>query len=242
VGRLPICAAILAGGFGTRLRQTVPDRPKALAPVAGQSYLTHLLDQLQGFGIRDVVLCTGYLGDQVKEAIGERYGDLRIEHSREREPLGTAGALRLAQSRFRSDPVLVMNGDSYCDEDFAEFLAWHRCRGAAASLIVAQVQDVSRFGRVQVSADGYVRRFEEKGGGSGPGWINAGIYLLGKEFLSRIPCIAPLSLEMDLFPAWIDRGLHGFRSLARFIDIGTKESYAEADRFFGRETRAETFG
>ncbi|MBI5418815.1 MAG: nucleotidyltransferase family protein [Deltaproteobacteria bacterium] len=239
---LPIGAAILAGGLGTRLRSAVPDRPKALAAVSGRPCLTYLLDQLDGFGIRDVVLCTGHRGEEIREAIGDHYGEMRVTYSREREPLGTAGALRLALPYFQSDPVLVMNGDSYCEADFNDFHAWHLQRGAAASLIVAEVPDTSRFGRVRVSGNGYVQGFEEKGGETGPGRINAGVYLLGRAFLSNIPFSGPASLERDLFPSWIIRGLHGYLCRGRFIDIGTAASYAEAERFFNKAEAAGSNG
>src|SRR5207248_5677603 len=95
-----LSVAILAGGLGTRLRPAVADRPKVLAPVAGRPYLTYLLDQLDGAGVREAVLLTGYAAGQVRGALGDRYGGLRLHYSVEPEPLGTAGALRLALPRL----------------------------------------------------------------------------------------------------------------------------------------------
>src|SRR5262245_56899453 len=92
-------AAILAGGLGTRLRSSVGDRPKVLAEVRGRPFLACLLDLLGGQGIRRVVLCTGYRGEQVEAAFGGAYGGLELHYSREPEPLGTGGALRLAVPR-----------------------------------------------------------------------------------------------------------------------------------------------
>ena len=106
-----VSVALLAGGLGTRLRSVVADRPKVLAEIRSQPFLTYLLDQVAAAGCRSVVLCTGYLGDQIESTFGKSYGPLRLIYSREQEPLGTAGALRFAITRFESDPVLVMNGD-----------------------------------------------------------------------------------------------------------------------------------
>ncbi|MBM4085930.1 MAG: galactokinase, partial [Planctomycetes bacterium] len=167
-----VTAALLAGGLGTRLRTVLPHRPKALAQVRGRPFLACLLDQLAAAGVRHAVLCTGHLGEQVQAEVGNAYGPLRLAYSQESAPLGTAGALRLALPLLSSASALVMNGDSFCDVDLNAFWRWHRERGAKASLVLAKVADTSRYGRVNVSADGAVLRFHEKGRESGPGWIN----------------------------------------------------------------------
>ena len=233
-----VTAVILAGGLGTRLRPVVADRPKVLAEVHGRPFLAFLLDQLAAAGIRDVVLCIGYRGEQVRAAFGEAYGALRLRYSQESRLLGTAGALRLALPLLHSDPVLVMNGDSFCEADLASFTRWHRRRGAAATLLLARVPDTGRYGRVELDAEGRVLRFEEKGSPGGPGWVNAGVYLLSRRLLSTIPAGRPVSLEREVFPAWIGRGLYGHRSTGRFLDIGTPEAYATAEAFFAPEVVA----
>ncbi len=227
-----VTAAILAGGAGSRLRPAVTGRPKALANVGERPFLTYLFDQLVAAGARDVVLCTGYLGDQIAMIFGESYDTLRLDYSQESTPLGTAGALRLALPLFNSNPVLVMNGDSYCDANIREFWFWHGSRQANATLLLTKIFNTERFGQVKVDADGKVTDFKEKSSGQGPGWINAGIYLLNRDFLEEIPANRPVSLEKEIFPAWIGRGLYGFRSEARFMDIGTPEAYAGAQSFF----------
>ena len=164
-----VTAAILAGGLGSRLRPAVTGRPKALANVGQRPFLTYLFDQLVAAGVRDVVLCTGYLGDQIAMIFGESYDTLRLDYSRESTPLGTAGALRLALPLFNFDPVLVMNGDSYCDANLGEFWRWHGARHARATLLLSKVLDTKRFGQVQVDRDGKVTDFKEKGSWPGLG-------------------------------------------------------------------------
>jgi NDP-sugar pyrophosphorylase family protein len=233
-GLAGVTAAVFAGGLGTRLRASVADRPKVLAEVCGRPFLAHLLDQLERAGVRDVVLCTGYLGEQVEAAFGARHGELSVRYSREDEPLGTGGCLRLAAPLLGSDPVLVLNGDSYCDADLGAFAAGHAARRAEGSILLTHVPDAGRYGRVELGAGGAVEAFLEKSS-SEPGWINAGLYLLGRRMVESIPSEGVVSLERDILPDWVSRGLFGHETEGRFIDIGTPESYAEADRFFGSE-------
>jgi D-glycero-alpha-D-manno-heptose 1-phosphate guanylyltransferase len=225
-------AIVLAGGLGTRLRHVVADRPKVLADVAGRPFLTRVLDQLVPAGVGSVVLSTGYMAQMIEPKIGAQYRGLPIRYSREDEPLGTAGALRLALDKTRSDPLLALNGDSYCDVDIRELCAFHGEKRARATLLLTKVEDTSRFGSVETDANGAVIRFEEKGGASAPGWINAGVYCLAREVISGIPLGRAVSMEHEVFPTLIGTGLYGFGVRGAFIDIGTPHSYAEAERFF----------
>jgi NDP-sugar pyrophosphorylase family protein len=224
-------ALILVGGLGTRLRSILPDRPKALAPVAGRPFLTFLFDQLLAAGVRRAVLCTGYRAHQVEETFGPRYGELALTYSPEETPLGTGGALRHALPLLDGDLALVLNGDSYVDCSPAEFRAWHRQHGFAGSLLLTWVEDAARFGTVDVGASGRIRAFREKQGLDRPGWINAGVYLLARSLLERLPADRPVSLEREAFPLWLAEGLGGWARRAAFLDVGTPESLARAEAF-----------
>jgi D-glycero-alpha-D-manno-heptose 1-phosphate guanylyltransferase len=210
----------------------VQDRPKVLAEIAGRPFLTYLLDQLIKVNIGEVVLCTGYRSNQIRDTLGDRYQGLGITYSVETFPLGTAGALRLALPLFRSDPVLVMNGDSYCDAEFGSFSQWHWRRQAVTSLLLTKVDDTQRFGRVQVAENGTVAAFQEKGASAGPGLISAGIYLMSRNLITSIPGGTPVSLEHEVFPRWVGHGLYGFETESRFMDIGTPDAFAGAGSFF----------
>lgn len=231
-----LTAAILVGGFGTRLRPVVADRPKVLAEVRGRPFLAYLLDQAETAGLRSVVLCTGYMGDRVQAVFGDTYSGLQLAYSRETSPLGTAGALRLALPLLASDPVLIMNGDSFCDTDLQAFWAGHQARGAEATLLLHETVDTRRYGRVRVDAEGRVLSFDEKSDSGGAGWMNAGIYVLSRRLLLTIPAGRAVSLEREMFPAWIEQGLYGYHSTGRFLDIGTPEAYAATEQFFASET------
>jgi len=232
-----ITAAILAGGLGTRLRPMVADRPKVLAEVGGRPFIFFLLDQLAAVRVRQVVLCTGYLAHQIRDTLGETYGPMNLLYSQEPSALGTGGAICLALPLLESETVLVLNGDSFCEANLRAFCLVHRLRGAQASLLLAEVTDTGRFGWVELDEEGRITGFREKGKATGSGWVNGGIYLINRSLLETIPPQQAASLEQDLFPAWIGRGLYGFRSEGRFIDIGIPESLAGAETFFHQENR-----
>ncbi|MEY6434000.1 nucleotidyltransferase family protein [Thioalkalicoccus limnaeus] len=236
-----LTGVILAGGLGTRLRSVVSGQPKVLAEVAGRPFLGYLLDQLAGWGFSQVVLCTGYLGEQIEEEFGDRYGGLRIQYSREVTPLGTGGALRLAAGLIESSTVLVLNGDSYCDADLGGVHQAHQGRCAKATLLLTRVADASRFGRVQVDAMGRILNFDEKTSDSGPGLVNAGLYLIETSLLRDIPTEGPVSLERDVFPTWIAGQFYGYETSSAFLDIGTPESYAAAEAFLSDVSRRQTY-
>lgn len=225
-------AVILAGGLGTRLRGAIADRPKVLAMVGLSPFLSYLLDQLAAAGIRHVVLCTGYMGKMVCEAFGSMYRTMTIEYSFEPAPLGTAGALRLALPLLRSDPVLVMNGDSYGQVDLGAFSVWWREQPIPDALLLTHVPDTARYGCVEIDAQARITRFVEKTGSHVPGFINAGIYLLSRALVESIPEGRAVSIEREIFPGAIGKGLSGFIYRGGFIDIGTPASYREAKTFF----------
>ncbi|MCP4599444.1 MAG: NTP transferase domain-containing protein [Proteobacteria bacterium] len=227
-----IDAAVLAGGLGTRLRPVVSDRPKVLAPVVGRPFLTYLLDQLREAGLDRVVLCTGYMGEKVEEEFGDRYGELYLDYSMEPRPLGTGGALEFALPFIETETVLVVNGDSYCSVDLSAMWETHMSRNARASILLTEVDDVSRYGRVRLDDDSAVVGFDEKDSQGGPGWINAGIYLIERALLKEIPPGKQISLEKDIFPNWVGKGFYGWKNPGRFLDIGTEQSLAMAQQFF----------
>jgi D-glycero-alpha-D-manno-heptose 1-phosphate guanylyltransferase len=232
-----INAVVLAGGMGTRLRPVVGDRPKALALVRERPFLCFILDQLASAGIKKVVLCTGYFGEQVRAAFGDSYANISLAYSQENSPMDTAGALRLAAPLIESDEVFVVNGDSYCEADLPAFHGWCRLKGAEAALLINSVPDVSRYGQVEADEDGVVLSFREKGANTGPGWINSGIYHFSRLLILDIPQSRPVSMEREILPALMtQRRLYSYGNHGRFLDIGTPESYAAAGDFFISQT------
>jgi len=234
-----VTAVVLAGGLGTRLRAAVSDRPKVLADVAGQPFLERIFEQLQGFGIRKVVVCTGYMAEQIEHLYPASFKDLSISYSREHSLLGTAGAIRFALEHITTDKALVLNGDSYCDFDYRAFKSFHDGKDADASILLTYVEDCARYGSVVLDQECRVESFVEKSGAGGAGFINAGVYLMERALIKEIPPGRVLSLEKDIFPKWIGRRFFGHASNApMFIDIGTPQSFQRAQSLFSGRTNS----
>ncbi len=232
-GMAEVEAIVLAGGKGTRLQSVVSDRPKPMAEVAGRPFVEWLLLALRAQGLRRVVLATGYKGEMVASYFGDgaRPG-LELAYAREDTPLGTGGAVRHALSLTTSARVLALNGDSFCPFDVGHLVATHEGRGAAATLWLVGMDDCRRYGAVERAGDGRVLSFREKSSNLGAGFINAGVYLFERATLDVIPAGQPVSLESDVFPDLIGRGLYAAAGESPFLDIGTPESYGSAERFF----------
>ncbi len=221
---------VLCGGLGTRLRPAVADRPKALAPVGGSSFLAVQLELLRARGARHFVLCVGHMAEQIEAAFGDGTAlGVRIDYSRDGDTLlGTAGALKRAE-RFFAPAALVVNGDTYIDIDLTHLARVHaaaRRQGAVATLTLARVPDLSRYGTVTVEGD-RVTAFREKTSDGGTGWVNAGVYVIERQLLDRVPTGEPVSLERDVFPTALRDGhrLGAFAQDESFSDIGTPDDF-----------------
>jgi NDP-sugar pyrophosphorylase family protein len=228
-------AVLLAGGLGTRLRSAVPSLPKTLASVGDRPFLELLVRQLGNQEIRELVMCTGYLAEQIQEVFqdGSEFG-ATIEYSKETVPLGTAGALKLAQRYVQNESeFLVINGDTFLEIDFSEFIVSHRKHGSVATMAVVPVENSSRYGTVQVGAEGRILGFLEKTGQNAPGIINAGVYVFSSAALALIPQ-GPVSLEHDVFPLLVEQGFYAIEQRGMFIDIGTPDDYARAKKMSDR--------
>jgi len=228
--------AILAGGLGSRVSSILKDTPKVLAPIDGRPYLEHLIDRLTSFGAHRMLLLIGHLADAVKTHVDSNpRPDCEIIPIIEPEPMGTAGALRLARDHFNSNPVLVMNGDSFVDANLCDFLGSHIASEADGSLLCTRVDDAGRYGRIDCDEDGRIVRFAEKDPDfHGEGLVNAGIYLFNTAMLDYIALSPGASLEHDIFEKLPERYLNAYAGTFTFIDIGTPESLALAPDVFRR--------
>ena len=255
----PETAIILAGGMGTRLRPALSDRPKVLAPIASRPFLDYLLAYLSRQAIRHVILAVGYLAEQVVSFAGDgqRWG-LRIEYSFEEQPLGTAGATRLA-SQGLSDPFFTFNGDTLFLVSLDELWREHTLRKVSATVslrkIALEANDHYQRGCVKLDEKGMITAFDEKPAQSMPAstsqiLTNAGIYVFSSEtFSDLMPDLTSsqevgsavsrsdggqavsFSLEKQVFPMLAERQrLAGCLQEGYFVDIGTPDSLAAFER------------
>ncbi|MEB3285734.1 MAG: NDP-sugar synthase [Candidatus Sericytochromatia bacterium] len=234
-------AVIIAGGSGTRLRPLTYNTPKPMMPLFEKPFLQHQLEWLRRQGITSVIINLHYLSD----AIANYFGDgsslgMEIVYSLEENPMGTAGAVKLAAEHFDGDPMVVINGDILTDVDLKQLLSVHHSKQAQATLMMLRVTDPTSYGLVFTETDGRIIRFLEK-----PSWdeatvdtVNAGIYVLSPEIFDYVPEREAFSFERGLFPLLLklDARVYGVTTGAYWIDIGSPGKYLQAhsDILMGR--------
>jgi mannose-1-phosphate guanylyltransferase len=225
-------ALILAGGEGTRLRPLTMTVPKPVVPLANRPFITYMIDWLHRHGFDDIVMSCGFLADGVREVLGA--GDLNgvtVRYVDEPEPLGTAGAVKLAEPVL-DERFAVLNGDVLTDLDMSVLREFHQRSGALATLGLFPVEDPSSYGVVVTDDAGRVQEFLEKPApGTAPtNHVNAGMYVLEHEVLSRIDGGRAVSFEREVFPSLVGAGLYALALDGYWMDIGTPERYLQATR------------
>jgi mannose-1-phosphate guanylyltransferase len=237
-------ALVLVGGEGTRMRPLTLTRPKPALRLVDRPFLRYIVDWVARHGVTEVVMCCGFGADPLREALGEGDGQgPSIRYVEEREPMGTAGPLRLAGEQGPlDDRFLVLNGDLLADFDLGALVRAHEQRGAVATLALHPVEDPSSYGLVRraggpdapgappASAGGEVLEFVEKPdpGQVGTDEVSAGAYVLERGVIDLIAPGTMVSIEHEVFPRLVGRGLYGHRVDGYWMDIGTPERYLQA--------------
>jgi mannose-1-phosphate guanylyltransferase len=224
-------ALILAGGEATRLRPLTSTVPKPVVRLVDRPFIAYMIEWLRGHGVDDVILACGFMADGVREVLGDGAGlGVRLRYIEEPRPLGTGGALKFAEELL-DERFLMLNGDVLTDIDLTAQLAQHEQTGACATLALVPVEDPSRYGLVRRNPDSSVQEFVEKPSLDeiDTDLINAGAYILERSVLNGMPPAGTnVSIERDVFPALVGRGLYGFAADGYWLDIGTPTSYLEA--------------
>lgn len=229
-----IGGVILCGGLGTRLRARVADRPKALASVQGRPFLSYQLDWLAVNGIFEITLAAGYLGDQIVEFVqGWQDDRLSLSVVLESEPLGSGGAIvnAVKTRTINADQLIVLNGDTLFDFAAEPLFRQHMETSAPATLVVSEVDDIARFGTVDLAGN-LVCGFHQPSGLHKSGIVNAGAYVLDHAQIMSLPA-GPFSIEQEYFPQMAAAGrLFAYRlPLGQsFFDIGTPEAFDRINR------------
>ena len=223
----------MAGGEGSRLRPLTVQRPKPMVPVANRPMMEHIVELLRRHSFTEVRATLYYLGDDIRNHFGDGsdFG-IHISYSMEETPMGTAGSVKLCEEFVGDGTFLVISGDALTDIDLSAAVAFHRERGALATLVLARLENPLEYGIVVTNDDGRIVRFLEK-----PSWgevfsdtVNSGIYVLEPEVLRAIERGRPTDFSQDVFPALLKKGapLYGYVAGGYWCDIGHLGAYRQA--------------
>ena len=222
-------ALILAGGEGTRLRPLTSTVPKPVVPLVDRPFIAFMLDWLRSHGVDDVVMSCGHLASGVRNVLGDGSAfDVRLRYMEEPRPLGTGGALKLAEPML-DERFLMLNGDVLTDLDLTAQIAQHEATGARGTLALTPVEDPSAYGLVRLAGDHAVTEFVEKPSADqiDTSNISAGAYVLERSVLELLEPGRPASIERDVFPRLVGDGLYGYVGEGYWMDIGTPDRYLQ---------------
>lgn len=224
---ISIDVVILCGGLGTRLRGLFPNQPKSLVRFGERIFIDILIEQLKSAGFRRFIFCVGYLRDKIEEHC-KKYQDIDVIFSEEELPLGTGGAVKNAQKHIKSNPFLILNGDSLCRVDFNDLYEFHINKEALLTIVLSSPGDREDGGNVLMSKAQKILKFSEKSHKSQGSFINSGIYCMDQRIFNYMPNLPAFSLEIDIFPRLLHKRCFGFLSNSDVIDIGTVDRYNQA--------------
>ncbi len=231
---------ILAGGFGSRLKQAVSNVPKPLAPVCGKPFLAYLVENFYSQGVREFIFLLHYEADKICSVLREMTEKVTLDRISittiiESSPLGTGGSIKNAiESLGITDSFLVVNSDTWLGTGLTDLSL-----SPANSIAYVEVKDCSRYGKLVIKK-GLVKRFLEKAESNSGGFINAGYYHLSPTIFDDFLLTDSFSLEQDLFPLLVDKGLLCGKHLETdFIDIGIPKDYFRFCQWIEEEKKFE---
>jgi mannose-1-phosphate guanylyltransferase / phosphomannomutase len=225
-------AVIMAGGEGTRLRPLTSNQPKPMVPMVNRPLMEHIVLLLKRHGFEETVVTVQFLASLVRQYFGDGSDlGMSLAYATEESPLGTAGSVKNAEDAL-DESFLVVSGDALTDIDLEKVAAYHREKGALATVVLSRQPNPLEYGIVIADEEGRIERFLEK-----PGWgqvfsdtVNTGIYILEPEIFSHIPAETPYDFSKDLFPALLEQGapIYGYVADGYWCDVGTIEAYHRA--------------
>ncbi len=229
-------AILIAGGKGERLRPLTKDKPKAMISVMGRPIISYLLQWLEAYDIRNIIISCGYLHEVIQEYFGNgnRF-NLNIQYVIEENPLGRGGGIKQAMKQLdnSNDPILALNADAITNLNLTEFHNFHKHNQGMATLV--SVPLISSYGIVDIEKDNNVISFREKP--ELPFWINAGIYIFEREIFNLLPDIG--DHETTTFPELTSKKLlKAFKTTSFWRSVDTVKDLEELRKeleglFFG---------
>ena len=188
-------AIILAGGRGKRLRPVTDYVPKPLVPIKNIPIIEWQIKYLKKFGIKEVIICTGYKADMIESYLNVKKLGIKIKFSIEKSPLGTGGAIKKAGKMIEEKSFFVINGDTITNIDLRKL--------ASKKNSIAAIELRTKYGVLEVESDKIINFKEKKE--IPDSWMNAGIYHLEKEIIKKLPVKG--DIEKTVFPDYAKKGL-----------------------------------
>jgi len=195
-----VTLVLMAGGKGVRLRPLTYDTPKPMIKISGKPILEHTIELAKSQGIKDIIICSGYLSHVIEEYFGDgsKFG-VNIKYSIEKEPLGTGGPLSLIKNSI-DDDFIVLNADIMCNINIKKLIEFHKKNNADATIIIHDTDHPDDSDLIE--ADGiklkkiWLKPHKEK-----PTTKKsvAGMYVLNPKVISLVPD-KKFSLERELLP------------------------------------------
>ncbi len=230
---IPSRAIILAGGKSDKSNYRLP---KALVKIRGKTVLENIFDLLKKYGIRDVIICLGYLGNLVRAYFGDgsKFG-VNIDYVDEnpKKPLGTGGAIKLARE-FVKDSFIVSNCDELKDINIPRMFRLHKRKNALATIALTTVSDPSGYGVARLDGSRIIEFVEKPKKSEAPSYlVNSGFYILEPRVVDMIPEGKFCMLEEFIFPKLAEQGkLRGFPFSGQWFDISSSENLEKARRLW----------
>lgn len=213
---------VLAGGIGTHLRPITYKVPKPMVEICGKPFLEYQLELIKKYGLTKVLLLVSYLGEQIEDYFGNgsSFG-LDIEYSYESTPMGTGGALKIAEQKLENE-FLLLNGDTLLPLDYGDLI--HRFNEANKQGLVVACSNIENIvpNNLLVSESDVVVLDYNKHDDNEMTYIDAGAVVFKKEILEFIPGGCVCSLEKEVFSQLIEKQqLIAYKTDNRFYDMGT---------------------
>lgn len=228
-------AIILAGGRGTKLRPYTYEIPKGLLLIKGKPILEYMIENLKKAQICDIMICTGHLGEKIKEYFGDgkRWG-VKIRYHEEKAPLGTGGAIGSVAPFVGESPFLVLHGDVLTNLNLKDLLSFHSEQESMATVALTSVHNPYNMGRLRLHGVKIVNFYPTpKNIDDESHLVNTGVYVFDKKIFEYFPKNKKSFLLEDVLSRLIvDRKIAGFFFDGKWFDVGTLESYEEAIKKF----------
>jgi NDP-sugar pyrophosphorylase family protein len=227
---LPV--AILAGGLATRLRPITEKIPKALIEVAGRPFIAWQLEDLARQGIRRVVMCTGYLGEQVEAVVGDG-GDFGLEvlYSPDGQVLlGTGGAIKQALALL-GEKFFVLYGDTFLPVDFKSVESFFSACGMPALMTV--LRNGNQWDKSNVFfRGGLLLEYNKRSPRPEMEFIDYGLGVLSAPVFDEYDSGKPFDLADVYHVLSLQGQLSGFEVHDRFYEIGSQAGLKETETYF----------